>query len=106
MICFQFCTFSIRSQSFSDICKVILIRTEYWGDENSYSIGSCGAKQEYSDSSQYSEECCLVPGTYTMDCKDSYGDGWHGGYLKIHGVKYCDDFKNGHKQTVTIEWGL
>ena len=41
-----------------------------------------------------------------MDCEDSYGDGWHGGYLKIHGVKYCDDFKDGHEQTVTVEWDL
>ena len=106
MIGYQFWTFSIRSVPFSDICKVIHIRTEYWGDENSYSIGTCGTKQQYSDSRQYSEECCLVPGTYTMDCKDSYGDGWHGGYLKIHGVKYCDDFKDGHKQTVIVEWGL
>ena len=106
MICFQFYSFSIRSVSFSDICKDVQIRTEDWGDENSYSIGTCDAKQEYWDSSQYSEECCLVPGTYTMDCKDSYGDGWHGGYLKIHGVKYCDDFKDGHEQTVTVEWDL
>ena len=40
-----------------------------------------------------------------MDCKCSYGDGWHGGYLEINGVRYCDDFSSGHKQTVTVEWG-
>lgn len=30
--------------------------------------------------------------TYTLVCIDSYGDGWHGGYVKIDGVKYCETF--------------
>ena len=94
-----------KSVLFLEICADIQIRTERWGYENSYSIGTCVAKEQYSSNSDYAEECCLVPGNYTMDCKCSYGDGWHGGYLEINGVRYCDDFSSGHKQTVTVEWG-
>ena len=101
----QFYTFNIYKNSFSEICADIQIRTERWGNENSYSIGTCVAKEQYSDNSDYTEECCLVPGNYTMDCKCSFGDGWHGGYLEINEVRYCEDFSSGHKQTVTVEWG-
>merc|ERR1719412_2363516 len=33
--------------------------------------------------------CKLKAGTYTLECKDKYGEGWGGGYLKIKGKKYC-----------------
>ena len=33
--------------------------------------------------------CYTTPGSYTIRCKDSYGDGWHGGYVNILGVDYC-----------------
>ena len=48
------------------------------------------------------QECCQAPGTYRLECKDRYSDGWHGGYLEIQGKKYCDDFLGGHLQTVQI----
>ena len=62
------------------------------------------SKQSYQSRSDYEEECCLAPGTYNMDCKCTWGDGWHGGYLEIDGVKYCDDFRTGHKKTVSVGW--
>ena len=52
--------------------------------------------------SDYTEKCCLAPGTYTLDCKCSYGDGWHEGYLEIDGVKYCNDFSEGYSKTVEV----
>lgn len=34
--------------------------------------------------------CELLPKTqYRIDCFDRYGEGWAGGYLHIHGEKYC-----------------
>lgn len=30
--------------------------------------------------------------TYTLVCIDDYGDAWHGGYVMIDGVKYCETF--------------
>ena len=48
------------------------------------------------------QECCQAPGTYRLECKDRYSDGWHGGYLEIQGKKYCDDFLGGHLKTVQI----
>jgi len=34
---------------------------------------------------------------------DTYGDGWHGGYITINGNRYCDDFKSGtHYQELII----
>ena len=30
-----------------------------------------------------------------MTCTDSYGDGWHGGYLEISGNQYCSQFSTG-----------
>ena len=85
-------------------CTTITIRTERWGNENSYAIGTCASKQRYSNGRNYQEECCLAPGKYTLDCKDSYGDGWHGGYLEINGDKYCDGFRSGSKKSVRVEW--
>jgi hypothetical protein len=43
----------------------------------------------YNNDSVYEESCHLSPGSYTLTCLDSYGDGWHGGYLSIADVPYC-----------------
>jgi len=40
--------------------------------------------------------------TFTLTCFDSYGDGWHGGFITINGVNYCGDFFSGSEQTHTI----
>jgi len=86
------------------VCGKIKVRTENWGYENSYAIGTCVSQQEYGYYEDYEEDCCLAPGTYSMDCKCSWGDGWHGGYVEINGVKYCDDFTYGHSQSVEVTW--
>ena len=46
--------------------------------------------------------CCLLKGEHTLTCKDSYGDGWHGGYLEIGGKKYCKDFTAGREKTAKV----
>ena len=34
-----------------------------------------------------------------MQCIDSYGDGWHGGYIEVLGNKYCSGFTSGKSVT-------
>jgi len=86
-------------------CATVKVRTSSWGSENSYAIGTCVSQEVYSSNSDYEEECCLEPGSYALDCKCSFGDGWHGGYVEINGVKYCDDFNYGHEKQVEVSWG-
>ena len=85
----------------------IKIVTKRWGSENSWTFGSCSSAQAYNNRETYTEQCCQEAGDYELVCKDSYGDGWHTGYLEIGGTKYCDTFQSGHEQTheVTMEGG-
>ena len=90
-------------------CHTIKIRTAEYGSENSFGIKSgsktvCGSHQQYNDHGNFEEECCMVPGTYTVNCKCSYGDGWHGGYLEIDGTRYCEDFLSGTTKSVTVSF--
>ena len=79
---------------FLEVCVDTKLTTKAWGQEISWTFGSCaGAAQgSYADNQEYPERCCLTPGEYTLTCKDSYGDGWHGGFIEIQGNKYCEDF--------------
>jgi hypothetical protein len=60
-----------------------------WGGENSWTItGQCNGNCEdsYSSSStgqQRQHNFVLGVGTHDLVIKDSYGDGWHGGYLTL-----------------------
>lgn len=36
--------------------------------------------------------CCLRSGNYVLTCKDDYGEGWAGGYLKIQNTQYCGNY--------------
>jgi len=90
----------------NDECKTIKVVTKSWGEENYYKIGSCETKAK--DFGRYDEryrECCLPAGTHTLECLDSYGDGWHGGYLEIDGERYCEDFTERlYKKEVQVQW--
>ena len=35
-------------------------------------------------------------------CKDSYGDGWNGGYIEIQGTRYCERFTSGREKAIEI----
>ena len=48
------------------------------------------------------EECCLPSGQYTLECKDSKGNGWKGGHIMIDGKTYCESFKEGKLETHEI----
>ena len=36
----------------------------------------------------------MADGDYELICKDSYGDGWNGGYITINGKRYCGKDKH------------
>jgi hypothetical protein len=45
--------------------------------------------------------CCLENGTYELQCVDSYGDGWHGGFVIIDGVgTFCGPGWAGARKSV------
>ena len=80
------------------------MRTKKYGYETSWTLGTCSNTDTQDSHSTYESKCCLASGTYTLNCKDSYGDGWNGGYIIISGTKYCDDF-NGKSKTEQIVVG-
>ena len=62
-------------------------------------MGSCSNTIIYENYQTHEEECCLPPGEHTLECKDSYGDGWHGGFITINGTNYCENFKSSSQET-------
>ena len=84
----------------SEVCVDIKIVTKPWAKENSWVFGTCQSSKIYSNRKTYIENCCLIPGMHTLTCKDSFGDGWHGGYLEIQGKRYCQNFKHGEQKTI------
>ena len=70
----------------------------------SWSYGSCTGRDfgKYEKPIVYQKVCSQPEGTYPVICKDTYGDGWHGGYLEIDGKKYCQEFKSGYEQMEVI----
>ena len=62
------------------------------------------------DGSQHPFECCVSKDKteFPISCQDSYGDGWHGGYLEIEGKEYCTGFSDGRNfnGTLTLDPGM
>ena len=73
--------------------------TQNYGHENSWSFGNCNSAQDYTSNEAYTEVCCQPAGTYELVCRDTWGDGWHGGYIEIGGISYCGDFAQGHEES-------
>merc|ERR1719191_134630 len=57
----------------------------WYGDGTQYGSG-------YSTNNHRTHKCQqpLTPGWYQVTCGCAYGDGWHGGYIKINGKKFCN----------------
>jgi hypothetical protein len=85
-----------------DICFEVSLTTTKWGNENTWTLGECSSTSLHANSETYEAECCLPAGEYTLECKDSYGDGWHGGYIVINGNTYCEGFNGGSLETHEI----
>ena len=82
------------------VCTDIKIVTKKWGNEISWTFGNCASGQVYGNRQIYTEECCQEEGNYELACKDSYGDGWNGGFLEIDGEQLCRQFRDGHEETI------
>ena len=85
-------------------CFDIKLVTKTWASEISWSIGACESSGPYEDNKVYEQKCCLGAGDHSVNCKDSYGDGWNYAYLVIlHSAKtYCKDFKHGKLKQESI----
>ena len=78
------------------------LTTVRYGSEISWRLGSCEGNGGYGNNAEYTEQCCLEPGNYNLECKDSYGDGWHGAYIEVNGETYCESFSTGSEETSQI----
>ena len=78
------------------------LTTLNYGNEISWNLGSCQGNGGYGNYAEYIEQCCLPTGSYTLQCKDSANNGWHGGYIEVDGQKYCDNFLGGNVETSQI----
>merc|ERR1719295_32514 len=95
------------------VCVNLKLTTKSWGKEISWKFGSCespagyGENEEgkYGNNQEYNIECCQPSGTYELDCKDKYGDGWHGGYIQIgnDATQYCKDFESGSSKKQQVK---
>ena len=72
------------------------------GNEVAWSLGSYQFGPYTLDQSTATETFCVKPGSYSLICKDSAGDGWHGGYIEINDQKYCEEFRSGSSKTSQI----
>ena len=81
--------------------NVSLTTTEY-GNEINWSLDNCSGNGSYGNNNQYIDQCCLTPGPHNLTCKDSYGDGWHEGFIELGGKKYCNDFTNGYEFSTPV----
>ena len=86
----------------------VVMHAASWGSEIRFEItDKAGDKVceggPYKSRSQNVVTDCNVSGSgLTLRCIDTYGDGWHGGFLTISGEKYCEDFRRGHLKVVEI----
>jgi hypothetical protein len=90
----------------------VVITTKHWPDEMEWTLTGSGPAAGVSCKGgpynghygpQPAEPCALKAGSYTLKCIDTYGDGWHGGFMTVDGVMYCDDFTTGHLMTKTFD---
>ena len=78
------------------------LTTMGYGSEVSWTFGPCSSAHAYDSNTVYTEICSITIGTHTLTCIDSYGDGWHGGYMEIEGNRYCDGFSSGYEEVVEV----
>jgi hypothetical protein len=77
--------------------------TQMWADEISFKIdGVTITSGTLANSQTYTYSPCLAPGSHTLLLLDSFGDGWHGGYVKINNVNYGTTFTSGASMTFTF----
>ena len=77
--------------------------TQNWGSEISFKIdGVTITSGTLGNFQTYTYMRCLAPGSHTLLLQDSFGDGWHGGYVRINNVNYGTTFTSGASMTFTF----
>ena len=83
------------------VSVVVKLKIVKYGSEMSWSFNGpteCNG-EDFSGTGWNERTCYVVPGDYNLRCIDSYGDGWHGGKMRILGVDYCKGFTSGKLAT-------
>jgi len=98
---------SFRQSRKFGACRIVTMHVTEWGYENSFELGSCSGAVSHETNDAFNNQrhmfsCCIPEDRYDLKCKDSYGDGWHGGYLEIDGNKYCESFSDGEEKVVHV----
>jgi len=84
----------------------VTMHTRRWGNEISWRIENSGCSGgAIRDHTSQTYDCCLPEGNFQVVCMDTWGDGWHGGYLEIDGRNYCQSFGTGHEKRETLVAG-
>ena len=99
---FIFIAWSVLGGGVDLSCFEVTLTTKNYASEISWSIGLCSSNSAYGNNQEYTQQCCLALGSHSLKCKDSYGDGWHGGYIVVDGIKQCENFSSGSVQTIEI----
>jgi len=72
----------------------IEITTTTWAKEISFDIGGTCSGSGFANHGNYTSTCCLPPGDHVVNCRDVYGDGWHGAQLLLDGKLQCGEFES------------
>ena len=89
----------------------INVKTVWYPEENYWEILAANGTQmchggPYQHEKTNYPETCYLPGTgYTLKCHDDADDGWHGGWIEVNGIKYCENFEDGHLETHALYTG-
>ena len=89
----------------------INVKTERYAGETTWEILHSNGTQvcaggPYAENYHQYPETCYLPGSgYTLKCHDDAYDGWHGGFIEINGMKYCEDFDDGPLKVVSLYTG-
>lgn len=96
----------------SQYCFDVKAVTKRYSYEYSWNIGCvdqycqmCANNATFGRKAEYHQKCCLPADQkeYSINCFDSSGDGWRGGYLEINGIRYCEDFLDGSMTNDTMK---
>lgn len=82
---------SVQSPMPENKCEYVgvTLHTETYASEIAWELGNCNMESgQYKDGAEYKTNCCIKPEDLLI-CKDTYGDGWHGGYIEIKGERFC-----------------
>ena len=105
----EFLTGTMSTHTFYVGCidTLMKITTTTWGSEAGLAIdgNELAAQGSLSNYQEYTYTVCLSPGVHEANLLDSYGDGWHHGYLTINGIDYGRDFLTGTSQVHTFNVG-